>query len=337
MDFCSYIQEHTVITIDEVIRLGPVSFRLLSNIPDFSASQYFSHAARNSPHGSPQFELWCVSLQRNNLDQTYLREHIDQTYRGTSFLNGYYIMDHFGPPIYLVTHGSRYYIFGEQLERVVWSYFVKHFLMIYAIQHRYLHLKAAAFAIGSAATLILGRSGAGKTVFLTQLCKRGARFMTNTHALLKEGYVQGVASSMRMGFTPWSTALIHTVSSRSAIKPEQSLIDPYEVFDSCDDGRVKVKNLCIIDFRGTKNRVLKRLTAQELYDRAEEFALAINVYHLEEDLLDFYDGNYQQFARAYGEMKMQLSDLIKQIQGYYISCDILDQKCQEEIFSLLSA
>jgi len=336
--FISYVQERVTVATDDTIQLGPVMFRFVSNVPAFPALQYFSHKSRNVRHNEePQFELWCVSLEGSALDREYLLEHVDRTYRGTSFLHGYYVTDHFGSPVYLVTRGQRYYVFGERLELVVWPYFVKYFLMLHALKDGSLHLKAAVLAIGHAGTLILGRGGAGKTVFLTQLCRRGARFVTNTHSLIKKGHAKGVASAMRIRPASWFSDLAAAHESSPAIKPGEVVIDPYKVFDAYSGDSVEVKNLCVVDFRGAGCHTIARLSEQEAYNYAEQFSLAINVYRLEEDLLDFYSGDYRRFAQAYGDMKAQLSDLVRRSRRYYFSCDMLDQNYQDEILDLLSS
>lgn len=336
--FISHVRERVTAATDVTIQLGPVGVRLVSNVPAFPALQYFSEASRSArPGEEPQFELWCVSLAESPIDREYLLDHVDRTYRGTSFRHGYYVTDHFGPPVYLVTRGRQYFVFGERLERVVWPYFVKHFLMLGALGDGSLHLKAAAFAIGAAGTLLLGRGGAGKTVFLTQLCQRGARFVTNTHALVKDGKARGVASSMRIRPAPWFSELTAAAGASPAIRPGELTVDPLKVFDARPDDSVEVRNLCVVDFRGAARHTIEELSEQEAYDYAEQFALAINVYRLEEDLLDFYQGDYRRFAAAYRGMKVQLADLVRRSRRYYISSDVLDRRCRDEVTELLSA
>lgn len=335
--FMNYIRSHIKIAVDEIIRIGPVDFRLVSNISGFSALQFFSKTARISfQNQETEFELWCISLKDDLINQQYLVEHVDHTYRGKSFEDGYYVTDHFGTPIYLVTRGHRYFVFGEQLEHVVWPYFVKYFLMLHTTQKEFLFLKAAACVVGSAGTLLLGRGGAGKTVFLTQLCKNGAGFITNSHSLIKEGKVTGVASSIRIRPGYWFNDLIETVEKKPALKSEEIIIDPYDIFDNYSLNSVDVRNLCIIDFQQPGSHIIKEISEQDAYNYAEQFSLAINVYRLEEDLLDQYKGDYQKFSQTYIKMKTQLKALIQQCRCYYIGSDMLVEKNRDEIFDLLS-
>lgn len=335
--FSKYIQNEITIAVDEIVRLGPIEFRLVSDVSEFPTLQYFSKTARK-PYQDEQtaFELWCISLKKNSLDQEYILAHVDRTYRGNSFLDGYYVTDHFGPSVYLVTQGRRFFVFGEQLERVVWPYFVKYFLMLHTIQDESLHLKGAACVVGAASTLLLGRGGTGKTVFLTQLCQHGAGFVTNSHAIIKESRITGVASSIRIRPGPWFSNLIDIVEQKPALKAGEYIIDPYDVFDIHTYDSVEIKNLCVIDFQQPGRHIIKKLSEQDAYNYAEQFSLAINVYRLEEDLLDLYKGDYRQFSQVYHKMKSQLGQLIQRSNCYYISSDLLEQTYRDEIFDLLS-
>jgi hypothetical protein len=336
--FVKYVKERVTVLTDETIRLGPVNFRLTSNVTPFPALEYFSDVARSPFNGeTPEFELWCVSLDGVGLNSEYLREHVDRTYRAARFMEGYYVTDHFGPPLYLVTRGQRYYVFGDHFEQVVWPYFVKYFLTLHSLENSALHVKAATLAIGSSGTLVLGRSGAGKTVFLLQLCQSGAQFVTNTHALIKDGRVSGVASAMRVRPGEWFSNLAGAVGTTPSLKSGELNIDPYQVLDVYIGDSVGIRNLCIVDFRGAGCCTIDTISEQAAYDYAEQFVLAINAYRLEEDLLDLYGNDYLRFAQVYGEMKAQLRALIRRCRRYYISCDMFEKTCRDEVFALLSA
>ncbi len=78
------------------------------------------------------------------------------------------------------------------------------------------------------------------------------------------------------------------------------------------------------------------MSQQEAYDYAEQFSLAINVYRLEEDLLDLYHGNYRQFSQVYRQMKIQLRRLIQQSRCYYISSNMLNTEYRDDLLALLA-
>ncbi len=336
--FGQYIRNRIRVEVDVTIRLGPIEFRLVSNVPEFPTLQFFSKTAQKLHNDEDiAFELWCVSLEKISINWDYILKQIDHTCRGKGFSKGYYATDHFGSPIYLVTRGRRFYVFGEQLERVVWPYFVKYFLLLHSIDDESLHLKGAACAIKTAGTLLLGRGGSGKTVFLTQLCEHGAGFVTNSHAVVKECRITGVASSIRIRSGPLFSSFGDKAERKPALETGEVIIDPYDVFDNYNTyDSVEIKNLCIIDFHHSGHHVIKEVVEQDIYNYAEQFSLAINVYRLEEDLLDLYKGDYREFSEVYEKMKIQLKNLIHQSNCYYISSDMFKETYRNEVLDLLS-
>lgn len=331
INVCSRIKP----TIDLTIQLGAVDFRLVSNIPNFPANKYFSAKSQDVfKSNNIDFELWCISISMGNIDPAMIFSYTDQTYRGKSFLSGYYVTDHFGPPIYLVTRGNRYFVFGEKLEQVVWPYFVKYFLMLKTLQNA-LFLKAAACSVGSAGTLLLGRGGAGKTVFLTQLCLNGAQYISNSHSIIEGGRVYGIASSIRIRPGYWYEDLIEKVKTSKALIPGELIVDPYDTFAISPNNNPLVKNICIVDYRVAQRHVIQEISQEELYNYAEQFSLAINVYRLEEDLLDYYSGNHRLFSDVYNQMKLRLRSLIERSHCYYISSDMLNPDHRADVFGLL--
>lgn len=333
----AYIRNNMTVAVDETVRLGPTQFRLVSNVRDFLALRWFSQSARKPWRGERlPFELWCISLVDSTVDLQHILPHVDQTYRGQSFLHGYYVTDHFGGPIYLVTSGRCFFVFGEYLERVVWPYFVKYLILLHTIQSGSLFLKAAACIVGDAATLLLGRGGSGKTVFLTQLCQHGAKFITNSHAVVGSGRVTGIASSMRVRNGLCASGSIKNVPTCPGLMPGEIVIDPWDIFPSPIDFAVNVKNLCVIDYQQPNFHSIEVMTPEDIYNYAEQFSLALNVYRLEEDLLDMYQGDCRRFSAAYCQMKMQLMALVQQSRCFRISSDILVEEYRDEVFQLLS-
>ncbi|MGB9706706.1 MAG: hypothetical protein ACPLXP_01335 [Microgenomates group bacterium] len=325
------------IKTDKVIFLGNCFLRLRSNLEDFVGLRYFSAPAIRAYTGQKvDFDLSCVSMKESGLSRDVLINFIDKTCRGQQFVDGYYVTDHFGEPIYLVSEGAKFFVFGENLEKVVWPYFVKYFLLIHSIKNDSLFLKAAAFSIKSRATLLLGRGSAGKTVFLSNMCLNGAEFISNSHAIIRGERLYGVASSMRIRLAAWCEELFSKDQITPGIKSGEIIIDPYSVFKVNTRKATEVKNICILDFKGPSIHKITKIPHKIAYDYAEQFSLGINVYRLEEDLLDFYKNQINLFSESYSEMKQKLKSLVEHCNCYYISSDVLNPKYREEITLLLS-
>ena len=324
---------------DELVRIGPLTVRIVSDILEFPALSYFSRRVRTAvtPPGSDvplrsDEEIWCVS----RAEPAFVagpNSPVDQTARARGFLSGYYVTDHFGPPVRIVTRGKRVFLFGQQLQNLVWPYFVKHLLLRHTVTTGGLFLKAGAIALGDDGTLIVGRGGAGKTVMLSELCRRGAEFVTNSHAIINGKFMKGVASCLRMRPGPWVDRLpVHT---EAALDPSEVVVDPLDAFPILATGPITVRNLIVVDFRGPSEHLVQQLREDEVLGILEQFSLGLNVYRLEEDLLDGFAGDYRAFSQAYGEMKAQMLDLAGRCRSYYVVTDIQQSANQDRLLELL--
>lgn len=323
---------------DATIDLGGCRVRIVSNVSDFPALRQFSRRARQTASTrAPDFELWCISLATAGLTHGDVLPYTDLTARARGFRAGYYVTDHFGPPVQLVTQGRSLYVFGEQLERIVWPYFVKFLLLRFALDRDLLYLKAGAFAIGSEATLVIGRGRAGKTVCLTQMCRAGARFVTNSHALLDGDRVCGVASSMRLRADPWIEALTAEADVQAALAEGEVVLDPADVFEFAEEPSLRVRNICFVEYAGPNVRIVEPLSREAAYLCAEQFALALNVYRLEEDLLDLLDGDHVAFAHAYGDMRAALGSVVAGARCVRVRADVLEPSVRDDLTALLAS
>jgi hypothetical protein len=316
---------------DELLQLGPIRLRLAADVPDFAALAYFGRHARAAPGGAPDHELICLSAS-SPAGRRIRAEASDDTARARGFAAGYYVTDHFGPPVHLVTRGRRCYVVGERLEHVVWPYFVKHLLQRHAVAAGGLFLTAAALATGGAATLVIGRGGGGKTVLVGELCRGGADFVTNSHAVVQDGQVRGVASSLRIRRGPWLDAL--GVAGRPALNPAEVVVDPADAFPAVATQAVPVRAICVADYRGHDGAV-RELDPDASAAVLEQFGLGLNVYRLEEDLLDDLGGDYAAFAAAYQAMRRRLRRLAGACRTYLVSADVTRPERRDELLTLL--
>ncbi|MGW3498154.1 hypothetical protein [Streptomyces sp. NPDC001020] len=313
---------------DQVVRIGPLTLRIASDRPDFPALHYFSRAARMPDGTAPDVELWCLSDAVPGLPA-------DTTARARNFASCYYVTDHFGPPVHMSSSGNRIVLVGDHLERLVWPYVVKYLLLRHTVTAGGLFLKAAALAVGDGATLIVGRGGAGKSVLVSGLCQNGdATFITNSHVILAGGAVQGVASTMRMRPGPWLDQV--GTASAAALDPSERLVDPYDAFPRHAGAAVPLRAVWIADFRAPGEHDVQQLTPDEAVSVAEQFAFGLNVYRLEEDLLDLCGGDYRAFAAQYGRMRAQLHTAVNTCPTYRVRSDVQLTAHRDQLLHLLS-
>jgi hypothetical protein len=323
--------------------LGPVRIDVRSNEADFKGFRFFAEPGRAPAHdaelGSPvDFTL---SLCNLHLDAPWPFERLslvyDRTYRGKKMVAGYYLTDHFGAPAYLVSRGTRYWIFAENFEPILWPYAVKHLLTVYAMEHNMVHLKAAGVVVDGCGTLLVGRGGSGKTVLLNHLCRAGGRFLSNTHSLLDGNTVIGISTAMRVRKDEFFTSVIEARGLSPSVKAGEYVVDPcndlgWQVADSAP-----VRSVCLLDYKGSARTVIREIERDTMFDYMEQFAHAINVYGLKEDMLDHLGGDVERFSIQASRMRAQLRALIGTSRCYYVSCDVADARNLQMLRNLLSA
>jgi hypothetical protein len=324
------------------IRLGPVRIDVRSNEPDFKGFRFFvepgAWSARDCESGgTPHFTLNLCNL---NFDAPWPLERLsaahDRSYRGRKMAAGYYLTDHFGTPAYLVGRGTQYWIFAEDFEPILWPYAVKHLLTVYAMEHEMLHLKAAGVAIDGCGTLLVGRGGSGKTVLLSRLCQAGADFLSNTHCLLKGSTLIGISTAMRVRKDKFFTPIVMERGLLPSVKAGEYVVDPFSDLRWRVVESAPVRSVCLLDYKESARTVIREIEGDTIFDYMEQFALAINVYGLKEDMLDHLGGDVERFSLQTSRMRAQLRDLIGSSRCYYISCDAADVRNLQALRNLLS-
>jgi hypothetical protein len=316
-----------------IVDLNVVRMRLSSNRPSFAGLDYFSRFAE--PSETPDYEVTCVDVDEDRIDLDAVRALSDETFRGKRFRDGFYLVHYFGDPAHLVSRGRRYHVFGRKLEKTVWPYFVKQILTTYSVDNDFLHLKAAGFVHDGGATLLVGRNGAGKTVFLTQACLGGADFLANTHVLTRDTAVWGVPSAIRIREGACFDELIRGHRLERHLGGDDFITSPERLFDGRTTSRAPVRNIVIVDYRPDRPRRLERLPAQTMTDFLEQFSLGVTVYGLKDDLLVHRGGDFDEFARTYRDMKERLATLTAGVRCFYANVDMLDAAERKEVLGVL--
>ena len=310
---------------DRSVSLGPVRLRIRSNEAQFGELRHFPQSMHLPQDAPVHFTVNCCNL---NQDGPWaireLEQARDRSYRGGRFAGGYYVTDHFGAPAYLLTRGSHLWIFAQRFEPIVWPYVIKFLLTTYAVDEGLLHLKAAGVALEGAGTLLVGRGGSGKTVLVARLCQSGAAFLTNTHALVRDRTLWGLPTAMRVRNDRLFGAAIATGKLAEGLKPGEYVMDPLVDLKWLHIHSAPIRNICLVDYRGTERQVVRDIDADTLFNYMEHFSLAVNIYGIREDLFDHLGGDVQKFSDRWRDAKVQLRELISDCRRHYVSCDVMD-------------
>ena len=330
MNTMSYLgpRPDELIRSSRVFNLGLFNVRISSNLEVFHAYDYLVEAADESLPVA--FDLVCVDIDRDVVDLESISRAADTTMRARRMRAGYYNAHHFGAPAYIVTEPTRTLVFGSNLERLVWPFFIKWFLTRFAVEHGYGHVKAAAVAnTHGAVTLILGRGGGGKTVFLTESCKAGASFVTNTHALLTGGTVFGVPSKMRVrkDVAPRSAA---SNTSSEHIEADSALLDAVDLFPRrLSHG--PIANIAVVNYTGLHKERVERLAPEILKTFAHQFALAISTYGLRHDLFAASGYDLHRYATDYDAQVEHMLATFSGVPSFEIDADLFDVEVRDRI------
>ncbi|MFI5528238.1 FomB family phosphonate monophosphate kinase [Kitasatospora sp. NPDC051853] len=316
------------------VDLGLLTARVYSNQEDFGGYAFFP---RSTDIGTgtgadtgrePDFELYCVDLDRDPVDRDLLEAAGDRTLRAKRFRTGYYRGPYYGEPAHLITRGRRFHVFGRSLEKLVWPYFVKRFLSDFAAGTDHLNMKAAGIAApgGGPATLLVGQSGGGKTTFLTQACLAGYDFLTNTHTLYRDGTAHGVPTAMRVR----RDAYFAEVIDRQQLPPYLDLPGEYlagaeQLFDGRTVDSAEVLNVVILNARDAPGPAgLRRISPDTALAFLDQFGFATSTYGMKEDLAAHFDGDLEAYAAHYLAAKGQLHQLTRTARCYVAQVDMLD-------------
>ncbi|WP_406456105.1 FomB family phosphonate monophosphate kinase [Streptomyces sp. NBC_01622] len=330
-----------------LVDLNLLKIRISSNLPEFDAYAYFSRFSGEGPSGEgpsaepADYEIHCIDLDldldRDAFDTEELRARADRTLRAKRFRAGYYLNHIFGAPAYLITEGHRSYVFGHRLERTVWPYFVKRILTDFAVDHGYLHLKAGGFTFDDgSATLLVGPNGGGKTVFLTQACRAGARFLTNTHVLVRDGVAFAVPSAVRIRRDPQFDDLIERHRLTPHVESGDHLAAPELLFPGTPADTGRIRNIVITDHDPTGHRGFEPISAEQTTLFLDQFASAVTNYGLKDDLLAHFGGDFEKFTAALATTRTQLTELVAHARCFRANVDMLDAGCRTEVLGELA-
>ncbi|WDZ85833.1 FomB family phosphonate monophosphate kinase [Micromonospora cathayae] len=320
-----------------VVDLNVVRVRLATNLESFPAYGYFAEVGPDD--GRYDYEVVCIDQDRDPVDLEAVAAQVDRTFRGKRFRAGYYLVHYFGEPAYLITNGRRFLVVGRQLERTVWPYFVKHILTVHSADAGLLHLKAGGFVQDDGdATLLVGRNGGGKTVFLVQACLAGASFLTNTHALVADdATVYGVPSSLRVRRDRQFADLIDRYDLPRHMEAGDHIARPEQLFGDRGARQGRLRNLVVVDYNPAQPDSFERVAGESVLTFLDQFAFAVTTYGLKDDLFVHYGTDFDAFTAGLAAMKERLRAMVRSARCYRANVDLLDAPTRDRVLAELAA
>lgn len=343
---------------DDVWDLGPFTLRLRSNVADFPGRHLFWQRARDDSAARYQVDAWDINagdidaedigagdIDAGGIDAGGIgaggigasgpagrpaqagrhapglgSAEFDPTITARRLMSGYYQGHHFGPPVALRSRGDTTILRGSRLEGVLWTYLVKNLLTRFALETGCVHLKTGGIRLDDGAVVVAGRAEGGKTVFLTEACRAGATYVTNTHGLLdRDGCLQGVATSIRVRK---DGALHAGVATRPHPLTDDLNVAPTALFERVDLTPAPVKAVLIADYRPAGRIGLRPISADLAEEFLTNFALATVVYGQRNDLLAMSGGEVEALAEASLAMRRSIRGLCQDVPCFVANLDL---------------
>lgn len=299
------------------VSLGNTSLRVISNGKGFSGRRLFAQRAFLAESAPTDFEVWCIEDPDGTVRSEAGRFPVYASYRARAFAKGYFATDHFGEPVLLQQFGGRFYMVGVRLERPLWTFLIKALIFHTSLKRRQLFLKAAAVKWGDAGVLITGRGGGGKTTLVQTLCRHGASFVTNSHAIVDGYEIVGVPSNMRVRELDQELN-----QSYPALAEEERLVDPFAHYPSTDGEPLSLQRLLIVDHIPRREEGVLQLKPNEAFGFLDQFALGVNVYRLEEELMEHCEGDFGRFGAEASALRGRLQHLTERLPCFLVRTDV---------------
>ena len=135
-----------------LVNLGVAKALILTNRPDLPGRKCFTDVAEIESANPPShdFEIVCVDPDlEGGISLDTALSSADKLYRAERFSEELYLHHYFGAPSALINRRDRSYVFGGNLDRILWAYFVKQLLTVHSIRRGTTHLKAACFELAA--------------------------------------------------------------------------------------------------------------------------------------------------------------------------------------------
>ena len=327
-----YIKKELI--YEGVVLIGTLSIHISSNIPLDSIRALNKNIFINPTEKGANFYIVLYRCMCDSDIFIHSLKYRDSTVRNDYFNKGYYVCDHFGKPVNVVCEDNCIIVFGDEIERILWSYIVKYIMQIWALENNLVFAKCAAFSYNGRATVLIGRGGSGKTVINSVVCKNFGTFITNSNAFIKDNKIIGFGSNIRIRNSLLYGSLFSGLTIKESLITNEYLVNPFDAFNCDCFSWIPIRNYIIVNYDTGDNHLI-RTTNDICSNYAEQFLLGLNVYRLEEDVLDYFSKDCELFSKYYCRMKEHLIKGISESNCFYADVDINNTKILSEFMEML--
>ncbi|WP_052088051.1 hypothetical protein [Paenibacillus wynnii] len=318
------------------ITLGSFILKLVTNQPDQYFGKYFSEHQYLQPSEFIN-EDFTIYVNETASIPNELFDRVEEDWRAGVMRKGYYTAQYFGPPVIMIRQYRTIYLFGKNLDKIVWRYCIKMLLTTLSYEKNMLHLKASAFQCGNSGYLLVSPGSQGKTTLLHQMMEHGAKFLTNTHVLIDKNLVaEGIHSNLRFRNIPADTRFEFKNANVGQISKGEFNIDPFRLYLSDNIAASMKINAIIITQKNTDGKLeCVKCEPETAFDVIQFFGAPIQTYNLKQDIFEYCDRNYMLFSAMVKQIEENIKDLLKSVPCYLLSVDVFEEKNSRKLYELL--
>lgn len=266
---------------------------------------------------------YCKKFARRkyNVHVGYDIERVDDSYRATQMMKGIYLGHNVGSPCKIKIQKNDMYLYMDEVkdyEKAFWSFAIKYILTIMGLQENVLHIKGLLLRSQKGKLiLLLGKGQSGKTTLGMLLEQYGYKIISNTHCFVKNGYVWGINSWIR----------IRNNSGQTYARAEKNDMVMDGMLDKC----------YVVDWNGRgKLEICDNLKNEEKYFYIKNFVAATNNYDLKEEVWDYMSpaNNVKEKLRYFKREDSLVRDFVRR--GIdFVTIDAKNENCLLEFVSML--
>ena len=245
----------------------------------------------------------------------------DKSYRGKQMLNGIYLGHNIGCEASLHIEDNSMYIYAKNPDyysKIIWSFVAKYIFTKMALDNCVLHVKALLMRMPNGKLmLVFGKGSSGKTTLSQALIPYGFIPLSNTHCFIRDDYVWGINSWIRIRDQYGHQKYIFNTPSDS---PIEGICNLYSIFDY---------NLCSVF--PECGYIFHPLKKSQAYHYIRNFSASISNYDLKEEVWDYFSTSFEDKIEYFSREDSLIKNMIENHNFYKTSLNVNDLCALEKI------
>ncbi|WNQ09659.1 hypothetical protein MJA45_18765 [Paenibacillus aurantius] len=318
------------------IALGDFVVEILTNRSEDVFGEYFSVAQYLEKDSVNRVDYSIYAMEMPSIP-VEIFEFVGQDWRSGVMKKGYYVTQYFGKPVAMIHYDQTAYLFGENLDKIVWRYHIKMILTVLGYQNNQLHLKASTVECNGHGYLFVSPGGQGKTTIIHQLMELGAKFNCNTHVIVDSKlFATGIKSNMRFRGIPKDSIFSFEKAIVGNIEKNETNVDPYLLYEPRNMLNNTKIDAIILNRKNSDGKFklseCDRKTASTIL---LQFAAPIPTYNLKHDFYDHVECDYDAFSDIVNWTEDYIKEIVGKLPCFIMDVDVYEKRVCDQLFQTL--